>query len=771
LTDTATLPVEVPDEVLAVVETNLPSRPPRPPVLRGRPIGPLPIVGLCILLAHLPYLLGIFDPNPLLQQSALGLDIKRGLLPGGDTNDPNAGFTSQALAHRAILDWLHGKAPWWNPYEGVGSPLAGELQCAAFFPFIILLALANGQVYLYLVLCLIAGYSTYFLLQRLSLNPWACCAGAVAFGLNGTFAWFRYAPSNPVCFLPLMLLGIELVRQAAQERRRGPWWIIGLGFGLSILGGFPETAYLDGLLAGVWALVRLRGLARVAARRFLAATAAGAAMGIALAAPVLVAFVDYLPSASLAGNSGNITHSYITGRGASTLLFPYAFGSLWGFTSGSGGQIVDQMWGRTGGYLTVALILFAAVGLIGREHRALKLALVAWILLLVGRSYGVAVVSDLLELIPGMSHVITYRFMNPSLSMAVVVLAAFGVRDLLERRTPRSHLLVASATVTVLAVAAAVNAFDVDQAVRGVSTWEYVSFAWGFATILVITTLTVSPRLRRLAMVVVVAFLPVEAVVMFVIPELSAPRSGNVDLAVVSFLKSHIGLDRFATLGPFAPNYGSYFGIASINENDLPLPKGFAKLVSTKLDPNANPVFFTGVTSNDPARLSPEDAFDRQAATYAALGVKYLLVPPDDPTPDPRGVTLTAVYADPLATVYRLSRVAPYFQDRTAGCTVERWTEQTATVDCAQPSTLVRNELEIPGWTARVNGHTRPLGSTRLFQQSLSLPAGRSTVSYRYEPAHVGLAAGAGVAGVVAFPVSGMIRRRWWRWRGNETLV
>jgi hypothetical protein len=252
LTEIATLAVEsVLDEPPAVPDIE--AKPPRhwrSSALGGRAVGPLPLVGLCILLAHLPYLLGIFDPNPLLQQSGLGVHVKGALLRGSDTNDPNTGFTSQALAHRAILDWLHGKAPWWNPFEGVGAPLAGELQCAAFFPLIILLALANGQVYLYFILCLIAGYSTYFLLLRLSLNPWVCFAGAVAFGLNGTFAWFRYAPSNPVCFLPLTLLGLELVREAARERRRGPWWIIGLGLGLSIVGGFPETAYLDGLLVG-----------------------------------------------------------------------------------------------------------------------------------------------------------------------------------------------------------------------------------------------------------------------------------------------------------------------------------------------------------------------------------------------------------------------------------------------------------------------------------------------------------------------------------------
>ena len=41
---------------------------------------------------------------------------------------------SQALGHRAALDWTHLRVPWWNPYEGTGMPLAGEMQSGALSP-------------------------------------------------------------------------------------------------------------------------------------------------------------------------------------------------------------------------------------------------------------------------------------------------------------------------------------------------------------------------------------------------------------------------------------------------------------------------------------------------------------------------------------------------------------------------------------------------------------------------------------------------------------
>jgi hypothetical protein len=725
---------------------------------------PALLVGVCVVLAHLPYLLGWFDPNPLLQQSALSLDVRPGLLPGADTLDPDSGYTSQALAHRAILDWLHGQTPWWNPFEGLGSPLTGEMQAAAFFPFIILLFFANGQALLYLVLCLIAAYSTYFLLRKLALAPWACFVGAVVFGLNGTFSWFRFAPSNPIGFLPLILLGVELAREGAQRHRRAHWWIIGVGVGLSVVAGFPETAYLDGLLALLWTLARLPGLLREQVRRYLLAAAAGLLTGILLAAPVLVAFADYLPFASLGQNTANLSHVYIPNPGVDTLFFPYVYGPLLEFMSGRGGHTLFGIWGGVGGYLTVALILLAVFGLIDREQRPLKIALAAWVLLFVGRSYGTTVFANFLDLIPGLSHVVTYRFMNASVSLAMAVLAAFGVRDILERRIARTRLLLATGLVTVVAVLAAKNAHDLSRTLPGAAAWEKASFIWAFGTILLVALVVASPRFRRLGVFLLVALLPVEAIAMFVVPELSAPRSGHVDVALVSFLKDHIGLDRFVTIGPFLPNYGSYYGISSLNENDLPMPKDFGRLVTTTLDPNAYPGLFTGVTSIDLNGLSPPAAFAKYARTYQELGVKYLLVFTGGIPTGPPGIRLARVYQDSLATVYQIPGATPYFQDTTPGCALRVVTQEQVRADCSGPSTLVRDELEMPGWSARVDGHPTPISSSRLFQQTVRLPAGRHTISYAFEPPQANLAWLGLVVGAVACAVSaGLVP-----WRGRR---
>ena len=218
---------------------------------------PLVIIGLTILAVNIPTLLHIVTTDPVQLYANLQTGTSHQALPGSPIIDPNAGYITWSMGHLAATDWLHGHVPWWNPYEGLGSPLAGEMQAAAFFPPIFLLQNASGFVVFHLLLELMAGYSTYFLLGRLDLGRAASTAGGVAFGLCGTLAWLEHATANPVAFLPLALLGVERAREASLASRSHGWRLLAVALGLSVVSGFPEVAYLDGLLVALWAAVRL----------------------------------------------------------------------------------------------------------------------------------------------------------------------------------------------------------------------------------------------------------------------------------------------------------------------------------------------------------------------------------------------------------------------------------------------------------------------------------------------------------------------------------
>jgi hypothetical protein len=133
-------------------------------------------IAAAVVLANLPYLLDFFDPNPLGLRSNLVTATTPGLLGGAPTIDPNNGFVSQAVGHRAALDWLHLQLPWWNPYEGTGAPLLGNMQSAAMFPLTLLTLLGNGQLYEHMLLEILAGCSTYLLLRRIAVSRWASAA-------------------------------------------------------------------------------------------------------------------------------------------------------------------------------------------------------------------------------------------------------------------------------------------------------------------------------------------------------------------------------------------------------------------------------------------------------------------------------------------------------------------------------------------------------------------------------------------------------------------
>jgi hypothetical protein len=84
---------------------------------------PAVVVG-AILVANLPALVGLVDPNPLGPDGGLAIHEVGRLIPGNWYVDPDVGWTAQALGHRAALDWLHGQVPWWR--RSMGSDGSGD---------------------------------------------------------------------------------------------------------------------------------------------------------------------------------------------------------------------------------------------------------------------------------------------------------------------------------------------------------------------------------------------------------------------------------------------------------------------------------------------------------------------------------------------------------------------------------------------------------------------------------------------------------------------
>jgi hypothetical protein len=709
--------------------------------------GPLLMVLGVVVVGNALYLFHVFDPNPLNLYSGLAAITRPGINPGLPSVDPNSGITAQALGHLAAFDWLHGHIPWWNQYEGLGMPLAGEMQGAALFPPTLLLIFSNGQTYFYFILEIIAGWSTYLLLTQLRIGRTVAVGGACAFALCGTFAWFSLAPANPIAFLPVILLGIEYATAAGGARRRGRV-TIALGVALSLYAGFPEVAYIDGVLAALWTAARLVELP--AGRRVAAglAVVSGFGIGILLAAPILVPFVDFLSVGNTGGHNGVFGSVSLPTRATSQLFLPYVFGPIDAFSSTDRTGVLGAIWGSVGGFLTASLLMLGLAGLVGSRHRILRIVLAVWLLLALGRTYGFPPFRFIINLLPGMRDVAFYRYSAATCSMALLVLAMLGLDDVLRQRLARRWIVAAGACSALVLLGSAAEARGILHQIAAAvhrTSWAAGSIIWALAIVTAITVaaLFLRGRWRGRAIVLV---LVLDSLAMFVTPQLSAPRSATVYPAPVAYLARHLGTGRFFTLGPLPANYGSYFDLAELNSNDLPEPTSYDTYLTDHLGLSLGPGSAPPLAAA--ALVSHLKAFEN-------AGVKFVLTPSGYALPPlPGGARLREVFSGPSADIYQLPAPAAMYTTNGHACRIGTPSIDTVSLDCTSPQMLTRREVFMPGWTATVNGSPVAVNDAGVFQV-VHVGRGHSVVAFGFTPPHMGLALLAFLVGLLILAIGG----------------
>jgi hypothetical protein len=227
------------------------------------------------------------------------------------------------------------------------------------------------------------------------------------------------------------------------------------------------------------------------------------------------------------------------------------------------------------------------------------------------------------------------------------------------------------------------------------------------------------------------------------------------------------------TLGPIQPDYGSYFGLAEANINDVPFSKAWTDYIETHLDTNAIPGSFTGVDRMNAAGPTPAEELTANLRNYEAVGVRYVVetsngldvqgqsFPAAGSPPWPSGPRL--VYRDNFAEVWQLPSATPVFSllsvipkagTQTAqACTVTGVGWDRATVICPHRSILVRRVQFVSGWTATINGSPVDVredqtGPPGLFQ-AISIPPGRTTIHFTYLPPHETAAFAAAIAALL----------------------
>ncbi len=716
-------------------------------VTRRLPASSLPIalIVLVVLAANGMFVLRLANDDPISWTAGISHQLCR-VTCGRPMIDPNVGFVTVPLGHLSAMDLLHGHFPWWNYFEGLGQPLLGEMQSAAFFPLTLLFALSSGLLWFHVSLEVIAGVSTYFLARRLSLPVFVATVAAMLFSLNGTYAWLGNAVLNPVAFLPMLLLGIEMTYDSAPSATRRGWYVAAIALALSIYAGFPEVAYLDGVFAAAWAIVRFFGVPRAYRARVARRLGLGALVGVVLALPILVPFDDFLKVAYIGGHTSAIDGvSRLPGYALNMFFDPYVYGTIFSNPN------VANAWAGIGGYFAAGTCALALVGLFGRRLRTLRVFLGVWVLFGLAGSLDFAHTRVLWNLIPLVDTSSFPRYIMPSCEIAVVLLAGLGLADFVDSARAK-RLYVTATAVMVLAIAffalrarpynhGVVLTHKADIILIGLDLLPFIALglllALGFAT------------KWRFAPLAIAVILVGEAVILFFVPTAESPKQITVDYAPIHYLQRHQGEDRFLDLAVLYPNWGTEFGLNELSSIDLPYPRSMKNLIEDQLYPGLTPGNQFTVKGGMTGIEALEAELAQHFQAYENASVKYLLTNTKVPlTARLLKLGVKEVFTDSLATIYEMPHPRALFTASSPSCTVTSSDPDHATVNCASGSaTLLRTELAMAGWTASVNGKPVTITTVNGVYQRIDLPAGASSVVYRFSPPHERYALLAGLLG------------------------
>jgi hypothetical protein len=595
----------------------------------------LPVILILIIpfIIALPEILGILVDNPILTFGYLGVHLKGGPLIGQPTTDPTAGTYTQALGHLAAYDWLRGIIPWWNPYSGVGLPLAGMYQPAAFFPLTMLLILPKGMLFQHLLLQIIAGLGTYALLRQLGLNKLASFTGGLLFAFNGTLAWFDNSTAMPVPFLPWILFGVERALSASLAREHKNWgyFILAISIALSLLAGFPEVTFIYGLFILSWIIFRFFQMPSYGRITFLSKILAGGIIGISLSAPQLLSFIEYLPHSFVGIHTASLAYGHLSKLALLPSFFsPYLFGPIDAFIKEWTNLL--GVYGTMGGYVDVLLLTAAVFGFFVSKSN-LKWLLLIWFIFAVGKTFGIEPFVFLFNLIPGIIYTAFARYGAPVWEFIVILLAAFGI-DYIGKNIsikPAKSLppVLALFLFVILILILGKPMFEHVKDLPNIMLWTVSSVIYFFIALSIFFVIFIFVHSKWKGRIIA-GLLIFDSIVMFSIPTLSF-RAGpdRIDKPAINFLKKHLALERFFTLGPFQPDYSSYFNIASINHASLPVSRRWVNWIHANLNQYAHVAGFTGEKRLLPGQKSQAYELRTHLLNYEWLGVKYVIAPAD----------------------------------------------------------------------------------------------------------------------------------------------
>lgn len=327
-----------------------------------------------------------------------------------------------------------GRLPVWTKQLCSGYPLAGAPSDPIGLALFTLLPPVVALDLLIVLLLLVSAHGTYGLARRFGADR----SGAVLAGLGFAGSGYIAAQLQHLAIMSTIMwfpVGLLLIDRAILSKRRGvPLALLGLLYANQVLAGFPQSAYICGLVYGVFAVFRALST-RETPGGLRAALAAVAGVAAALLLGAAAGAVVLLPLAELTRVSGYLasrdyrwaTYTNFWPRNFFTFFIPYINGDASDLSYVGPTPFIESY-----GYVGLATVLLAIYGGIRERRRPLGaffvlMTLAAFALVLGPRTpfYYAAYLT-----VPGLSQFRAPTRFMVVVELGLVLLAAIGLTRL-----------------------------------------------------------------------------------------------------------------------------------------------------------------------------------------------------------------------------------------------------------------------------------------------------------------------------------------------------
>lgn len=204
----------------------------------------------------------------------------------------------------AVEQIRSGHWPLWNPYLGAGTPLAANLQTAAFYPLnalFLLMPVERAFGWELALHVMLAGLFAYYLGRALGMDRFGALITGLTYGMGGYLVarWVFPSMVYAIAWLPLLLALTEKI--VSRPRVKAHTWrytaLLALTIALQLLAGHAQTSFYSLLIMATFALWRAYQERRNGIVRSAWPVTPALLWGLALAA------IQLLPTAELTAHS------------------------------------------------------------------------------------------------------------------------------------------------------------------------------------------------------------------------------------------------------------------------------------------------------------------------------------------------------------------------------------------------------------------------------------------------------------------------------------